>query len=235
MPVSRGAIEDILIKHVLDPSKYSPAQPPPAQFSPQIQEPPSGRGRWRREAGAALGLSCRQLQDRQQSWGRAVYPSCLRGARVQEQKPQPEAPRPAQGMPKCTNTPLTCFHSHLVQLPRLWWGVVPAWHHGHDLGVSPSASSASPNPFLFHQQNREPQLHPQGQLPAVTVYSQDPVPHQVSPGCDTWSTPRRNCWGVPGIPICPGLVNETQGSATGGSPIYDPQEIGSFTTLKGLV
>ncbi|KAL9845176.1 autoimmune regulator [Geothlypis trichas] len=28
------------------------------------------------------------------------------------------------------------------------------------------------------QSNREPQLHPQGQLQAATVYSQDPVPHQ---------------------------------------------------------
>ncbi|NXH58334.1 AIRE regulator, partial [Rhabdornis inornatus] len=45
-------------------------------------------------------------------------------------------------------------------------------------GVSPSTSSASPNPFLSHQQNREPQLHTQGQLPAATVYSQDPVPLQ---------------------------------------------------------
>ncbi|NXD42046.1 AIRE regulator, partial [Copsychus sechellarum] len=40
------------------------------------------------------------------------------------------------------------------------------------------ASSASPNLFLSHQQNREPQLHTQGQLPAATMYSQDPVPHQ---------------------------------------------------------
>ncbi|XP_050184073.1 autoimmune regulator [Myiozetetes cayanensis] len=28
------------------------------------------------------------------------------------------------------------------------------------------------------QSNREPQLHPQGQLPVPTMYSQDPVPHQ---------------------------------------------------------
>ncbi|XP_016155924.1 PREDICTED: autoimmune regulator-like [Ficedula albicollis] len=45
-------------------------------------------------------------------------------------------------------------------------------------GLSPSASSASPNLFLSHQQNRETQLHTQGQMPAATVYSQDPVPHQ---------------------------------------------------------
>uniref|UniRef100_A0A8C3Y104 Autoimmune regulator n=1 Tax=Catharus ustulatus TaxID=91951 RepID=A0A8C3Y104_CATUS len=45
VPVSRGAIEGILIKHVLDPSKYIPDQPPPPLFSPQIQEPPSSRVR----------------------------------------------------------------------------------------------------------------------------------------------------------------------------------------------
>ncbi|NWV40927.1 AIRE regulator, partial [Grantiella picta] len=56
------------------------------------------------------------------------------------------------------------------------WGGVSAWHHG--LGLSPCASSASPNPFLSHQQSREPQLHSQGQLSAATMYSQDPVPHQ---------------------------------------------------------
>ncbi|XP_017584883.1 PREDICTED: autoimmune regulator [Corvus brachyrhynchos] len=105
-------------------------------------------------------------------------PGCGCLARGQEQKPQPEGPCPAQGIPKCTDNPLLCFHPHLVQLPRLWRGVVPAWHRGHGLGVSPSASHASPNPFLSCQQNREPQLHPQGQLPAATVYSQDPVPHQ---------------------------------------------------------
>uniref|UniRef100_U3KGC7 Autoimmune regulator n=1 Tax=Ficedula albicollis TaxID=59894 RepID=U3KGC7_FICAL len=54
VPVSRGAIEGILIKHVLDPSKYSPGQPSPALFSPQIQEPPSGRVRWERRAGPWL-------------------------------------------------------------------------------------------------------------------------------------------------------------------------------------
>lgn len=32
MPVSRGAIEGILIKHVLDPSKYSPATYCPVEF-----------------------------------------------------------------------------------------------------------------------------------------------------------------------------------------------------------
>ncbi|NXM81145.1 AIRE regulator, partial [Oenanthe oenanthe] len=40
------------------------------------------------------------------------------------------------------------------------------------------ASSASSNLLLSHQQNRETQLHTQGQLPAATVYSQDPVIHQ---------------------------------------------------------
>lgn len=123
--------------------QVSTAQPHPAQFSPQIQELPSGRARWGREDGAASGLSCRQLQDRKQSWGQAIYPSCLRGARGQEQKPQPEAPCPAQGMPKCSDTPPLCFRPNLVQLTRLWWGVAPAWHHSHGLGVSPSASSSS--------------------------------------------------------------------------------------------
>uniref|UniRef100_A0A803V0H3 Autoimmune regulator n=1 Tax=Ficedula albicollis TaxID=59894 RepID=A0A803V0H3_FICAL len=89
VPVSRGAIEGILIKHVLDPSKYSPGH--------------------------------------------------------------------CQG---CEGE----FFLHGI--------IAMAW------GLSPSASSASPNLFLSHQQNRETQLHTQGQMPAATVYSQDPVPHQ---------------------------------------------------------
>ncbi|XP_036244280.1 autoimmune regulator [Molothrus ater] len=119
VPVSRGAIEGILIKHVLDPNSSKTGSRADKPYTPTACEEPETR------------------------------------SRSHSLKP------PAQ--PK---------------LPRLWQGVVPAWHHSHGLGVSPSASSASQNPFLSHQQNREPQLHPQSQLQAATVYSQDPVPHQ---------------------------------------------------------
>uniref|UniRef100_A0A8C8AA08 Autoimmune regulator n=1 Tax=Otus sunia TaxID=257818 RepID=A0A8C8AA08_9STRI len=46
VPVPRGAVEGILIKHVLEPGRCSPAQPsrPHPQFSPQIQKPLPGRG-----------------------------------------------------------------------------------------------------------------------------------------------------------------------------------------------
>ncbi|NXD96366.1 AIRE regulator, partial [Chaetorhynchus papuensis] len=70
--------------------------------------------------------------------------------------------------PEGTDTPRTSRASVLF----LYGIMAIAW------GCPPSTSSASPNPFLSCQQNREPQLHPQGQLPAATVYSQDPVPHQ---------------------------------------------------------
>ncbi|NXC90403.1 AIRE regulator, partial [Cercotrichas coryphoeus] len=106
--------------------------------------------------------------------GKGAVPEVLRGA-----VPPDALPHKAAGplvkaktvkKPEGTDTPRTSRASGE--------GIVPAWHRSHGLEVSPSASSASPNLFLSHQQNREPQLHTQGQLPAATMYSQDPVPHQ---------------------------------------------------------
>ncbi|XP_064577253.1 LOW QUALITY PROTEIN: autoimmune regulator-like [Zonotrichia leucophrys gambelii] len=125
VPVSRGAIEGILIKHVLDPSKYSPAQPPPAQFSPQIQEPPSGRTRWERS-----WLPLASLAD-----------SSKMGSRAGDKPYTPTA----------CEEPEARSRSHSLKPP-----------------AQPKAC----------QSNRETQLHPQGQLQAATVYSQDPAPHQ---------------------------------------------------------
>ncbi|KAM4769566.1 autoimmune regulator [Cyanocitta cristata] len=87
VPVSRGAIEGILIKHVLDPSSSKTGtRAGDEPYTPAASEEPEARSR-----------------------------------------------------------------SHSLKPP-----------------VQPKASRS----------NREPQLHPQGQLPAATVYSQDPVPHQ---------------------------------------------------------
>uniref|UniRef100_A0A8C4XTN3 Autoimmune regulator n=1 Tax=Falco tinnunculus TaxID=100819 RepID=A0A8C4XTN3_FALTI len=62
VPVTRGAVEGILIKHVLEPGRCPPALPnqPPAQFSPPDSGATPGRG-WGvgGPAGAALGLSHR--------------------------------------------------------------------------------------------------------------------------------------------------------------------------------
>ncbi|NXJ39701.1 AIRE regulator, partial [Ciconia maguari] len=45
--------------------------------------------------------------------------------------------------------------------------------------LAPGCPRSSPKtPLLSHPQNGEPRLHPQGQLPAPTVHSQDFAPHQ---------------------------------------------------------
>ncbi|NWV94738.1 AIRE regulator, partial [Machaerirhynchus nigripectus] len=74
--------------------------------------------------------------------------------------------------PEGTDTPRTSHASGCARGLFLHDIMAMAW------GCPPVPSSASPNPFFSCQQNREPQLHPQDQLPAATVYSQDPVPHQ---------------------------------------------------------
>lgn len=170
-------------------------QPNPANLVPSLAPkfrscPQAGGWRGGSPAGAAHGLSCRQLQDGQQSWGRAIRPGRLRGAGGQEQKPQPEAPHPAQGIAKCTDTsPTPTFTPAFAAARVSGKGIIPAWQHGHGLGVPPvpgCPGSFPPTLLLSHQQSGEPQLLPQGQLSAPTVPSQDPVPHQVSPGHGTW-------------------------------------------------
>ncbi|NXU38320.1 AIRE regulator, partial [Drymodes brunneopygia] len=137
------------------------------------------------------GTFPREVELGRQRRGRRLSPSPTAPAphRPQGKRKAPEErdkARAAQSAPRHSASPGPLVKAKAVKKPE---GtdttrtsrasvVVPEWHHGHDLGVSPSASSASPNPFLSHQQNREPQLHPQGHLPAVTVHSQDPVPHQ---------------------------------------------------------
>uniref|UniRef100_A0A663M219 HSR domain-containing protein n=1 Tax=Athene cunicularia TaxID=194338 RepID=A0A663M219_ATHCN len=81
VPVTRGAVESILIKHVLEPGRCSPAQPGLVPKFRSRSQAVGGEGR--RDTphpphpGAALGLSCRQLQDEQQSRGRALCSSHL--------------------------------------------------------------------------------------------------------------------------------------------------------------
>ncbi|KAM7043507.1 autoimmune regulator [Acridotheres tristis] len=126
VPVSRGAIEGILIKHVLDPSSSKTgSRGGNVPYTPAACEEPEAKSR-----------------------SHSLKPPA-----------QPKACQSEQTSPSYVFSPIFC---------RL----------NHGLGVSPSASSASRNSFLSHQQNREPQLDTQGQLPAATVYSQDPVPLQ---------------------------------------------------------
>nr|XP_041574143.1 autoimmune regulator-like [Taeniopygia guttata] len=120
VPVTRGSIEGILMKHVLDPShSKTGSRAGDKPYTPTACEEPEAR------------------------------------SRSHSLKP-PAQPKVCQSV----DTPLRCFHPHLVQLSRLWQGVVPAWHHSHGLGVSPSASSASPNPFLSHNRTGNPNCTP---------------------------------------------------------------------------
>ncbi|NXM78491.1 AIRE regulator, partial [Serilophus lunatus] len=98
---------------------------------------------------------------------RAVQPSPRHTA-----SPGPLAKLKAVKKPEGADTPRTPRASACGGRLSLHGIMAKAW------GVTPCASSASPTPFLSHLQNRDPQLHPQGQMPAPTMYSQDPVPHQ---------------------------------------------------------
>ncbi|NWI01360.1 AIRE regulator, partial [Tichodroma muraria] len=137
------------------------------------------------------GAFPREVELGRQRRGRRLSPSPTAPAphRPQGKRKAPEErdkARGAQPAPRHSTSPGPLVKAKTVKKPEgtdtprtsRASGDVPAWHHSHGLGVSPSASSVSPNLFLSCQQNREPQLQPQGQLPAATVYSQDPVPHQ---------------------------------------------------------
>ncbi|NXC00765.1 AIRE regulator, partial [Orthonyx spaldingii] len=137
------------------------------------------------------GAFPREVELGRQRRGRRLSPSPTAPAphRAQGKRKAPEErdkARAAQPAPRHSASPGPLVKAKTVKKPegtdtprtsRASRGC-PARHHGHGLGMSPSASSDSPNSFLSYQQNREPQLHSQGQLPAATMYSQDPVPHQ---------------------------------------------------------
>ncbi|XP_052661091.1 autoimmune regulator [Harpia harpyja] len=126
VPVTRGAVEGILIKHMLEPgSSKMGSKAGDEPYALAACEEPGARSR-----------------------SRSLKP--------------PTRPKASQSLPRGK-------------------GIIPAWQHGHGLGVPPvpgCPSSFPPTPLLSHRQSGEPQPLPQSQLSAPTVPSQDPVPHQ---------------------------------------------------------
>ncbi|XP_035190458.1 autoimmune regulator-like isoform X3 [Oxyura jamaicensis] len=119
-----------------------------------------------------LTLYQQQCQGGQQSWGRALRPSCWRGAWGQEQEPQPETHCPTQGTPKRTVSP----PHHLTAVRALpAAGILPSLQLFQWLLVPKT-------PLPFCPQSGGLRATPQSCLPAPTMHSQDPTPQQVFAG-----------------------------------------------------
>ncbi|NXW41096.1 AIRE regulator, partial [Nyctiprogne leucopyga] len=80
--------------------------------------------------------------------------------------------RAAQPSPRHVTSPGPLAKARTVKKPE--GADTPRTHHaGGRL-----SQQLPPAPLLSCQQSGEPQLHPQGRLPAPTLHSQDPAPHQ---------------------------------------------------------
>ncbi|NXX63697.1 AIRE regulator, partial [Scopus umbretta] len=111
--------------------------------------------------------------------GKRKAPEELDRARAAQPSPQhtaspgPLAKARTVKKPEDTDAPRTPRAGGECQSP---WG-----SHGHGLGSSPCMGLSwqlPQTPLLSHLQSGEPQLHPQGRLPAPAMHSQDLTPHQ---------------------------------------------------------
>uniref|UniRef100_A0A8C5JMZ2 HSR domain-containing protein n=1 Tax=Junco hyemalis TaxID=40217 RepID=A0A8C5JMZ2_JUNHY len=111
VPVSRGAIEGILIKHVLDPSKYSPAQPSHLlpSFVPKFRShPQAGRG-----GEGELELPLASLADSSKMGSRAGdKPYTPTACEEPEARSRSHSLKPPAQPKACQSvqTPPSCFH-----------------------------------------------------------------------------------------------------------------------------
>ncbi|XP_063196183.1 autoimmune regulator isoform X2 [Chroicocephalus ridibundus] len=137
VPISRGAVEGILIKHVLEPGRCSLSRLASNAIlpliSPKGKPPPRGR-RVSGRGGVREGVPTKLLSA-------SLAGSSRTGSKAGD---EPYAPAACE-----------------------------------ELGArSRSRSLKPPARPKASQSSGEPRVHPQGRLPAPTVHSQDPAPHQ---------------------------------------------------------
>lgn len=200
VPVTRGAVEGILVKHVLEPGRCSAAPLaswailpllPPGEAPPPRQG--GGMGGPRELLSASLAGSSKtgsKAGDEPYAPTACEEPGARSRSRSLKPPTRPKASQSVQ-TPSCPPPPQA--FTLLLQLPEAAVG------SSHGLGLCPHTGMSQQlpqTPLLSLPQSAEPRVHPQGRLPAPPVHSQDPAPHQVSP---SMSAPR----GVPAEPACP--------------------------------